>query len=143
MNPLLQILEYVLTDKLAKKKSTFLQYSAIGVTIFALTIALSFIALMFLALALHNWLLLYLMPAMAALATAGVLLLLCLIILLVTYLALTSRKEPTHTTEDLSEKATAMASEVAKELESSIGDSPKTTLLLAGIAGLIAGRYLK
>ncbi|MEX1035505.1 MAG: hypothetical protein WDZ54_06075, partial [Sneathiella sp.] len=85
MNPLMQILQQVISDSLLPRKSEILQRGAIGVSAIALMIALSFIAIFFLALAFYSWMGLYTSLPLAALATAGVSILICLVIAMITY----------------------------------------------------------
>lgn len=145
MNPLLQILQQTLIDNLAPKKSDFLQRGAIGVFVVALTVALSFIALLFLAVAFYSWMTLSVTPPLAALATAGGALVICLIAMTITYLALRSKPDaPSQAdTDQVAEIMSTVASMAGEELGKTAESNPKTTLLLAGIAGLVAGRYLK
>ncbi|MCF8466550.1 MAG: hypothetical protein K9G33_04050 [Sneathiella sp.] len=143
MNALLQILQNALVETLMHKKSDIVQRSAIGVFVIFLTTAMSFIILFFLALAFYSWMLLYTGPPLAALATAGTTLLLCLITALTTFLTLKSKPKSTQPVDQGSEMMAAMASMAAEELSKSVDKNPKTTLLIAGLAGLLAGRYLK
>lgn len=104
---------------------------------------MSLIIPIFLAVAFYGWMLLYLEPSPAALATAGATLLLCLIIGSITFLALKSKPKSTQSVDQSSEMIAAIASMAGKELRKSVGKNPKTTLLIAGIAGLFAGQHLK
>ena len=145
MNPLLQILQQTLVDKLESKKSELMQRGAIGVSVITLTVALSFIALFFLALAFYSWMVLYIAPPLAALATAGSILLICLIIVMIMYFTLKSKPDapPQADADQVAEMMSTIASMAGKELGKTAESNPKTTLLLAGIAGLVAGKYLK
>ncbi|WP_339633409.1 hypothetical protein [uncultured Sneathiella sp.] len=143
MNPLFQILQQVISDSLLPRKSEILQRGAIGITAIALTVALSFIALFFLALSFYSWMGLYTSLHLAALATAGVVILACLIIALITYLAVRSKPKEQPQADEVSQMMAVAASVAGEEFENSINSNPKTTLLLAGIAGFAAAKYLK
>jgi len=145
VNPLLQILQQALVDNLAPKKSDLLQRGAIGVFVVALTVALSFIALVFLAVAFYSWMTLSIAPPLAALATAGSALVMCLIAMAITYVALKPEQDiPSQPdTDQITEIMSTVASMAGEEFGKTAESNPKTTLLLAGIAGLVAGKYLK
>jgi lysylphosphatidylglycerol synthetase-like protein (DUF2156 family) len=135
----------MLVDNLVPKKSDIVQRGAIGISVIFLIVALSFMALFFLALAFYSWMILYIVPPLAALATAGAILLICLIVVTVGYLVLKSKPDisPQTDSDKAAEMMSTMALMAGDELSKTAKSNPKTTLLLAGIAGLIAGKYLK
>lgn len=108
----------------------------------ALIAVLSFITILFLALAFYSWMGVYMTPPLAALATAGAALLIGLVIALITYVALRRKPQAPPQSDDLSQIMTA-ASVAAEEFGKSMESNPKTTLLLAGIAGFAAAKYLQ
>ncbi|MDF2368231.1 hypothetical protein [Sneathiella sp.] len=143
MSPLLNILQQLLLNNLGPEKSDLMQKGAISVFVIALTTALSFMALFFLALAFYSWMILLIVPPLAALATAGVILLICLCIVTVTYVVMRMRPKKPQPAEETSEMVAALASLAGNELGKSVESNPKTTLLLAGIAGFAASKYIK
>jgi lysylphosphatidylglycerol synthetase-like protein (DUF2156 family) len=143
VNPLLQILQQALGDSFAQKKSSILQRGAIGVSLVGLTVALSFIALFFLSLSFYTWMVLHITPPLAALATAGVILLVCLIVLTTMYLALSSKPVAPSQADETAQAISALAAIAGEELGRTAEENPKTTLLVAGVAGLIAGKYMR
>ncbi len=143
MNPLLEILQQTLMDNLAPRKSGILQRGAIGASVIVLTVALSFIALFFLALAFYSWMVLYVIPPLAALATAGGILLICLFVMTGLYFMLKSKPTPPSQADETAQAISALAALAGDELGKTVETNPKTTLLVAGIAGLIAGKYLQ
>lgn len=142
MNPLLQILQQTLADNFAPKKSGILQRGAIGAFVVALVVALSFMALFFLALSFYSWMLLYVVPPLAALATAGSILLICLIVVTALYFILRSKPDTPSQADETARMISTVAAIAGDELGKTAETNPKTTLLLAGVAGLIAGKYL-
>ncbi|WP_169566734.1 hypothetical protein [Sneathiella limimaris] len=87
--------------------------------------------------------LLYTIIPLAALATAGATLLLLLIAALLVYLLHKLQAKEAQREAPDPEKLAAMVAFVTAELEASVGDNPKTALLVAALTGLLAGQYLK
>ncbi len=142
MDSFTQIVQQVITNSLLPRKSDILQRGMIGVSAMALIAVLSFITILFLALAFYSWMGVYMTPPLAALATAGAALLIGLVIALITYVALRRKPQAPPQSDDLSQIMTA-ASVAAEEFGKSMESNPKTTLLLAGIAGFAAAKYLQ
>ncbi len=113
-----------------------------GAFVVALVVALSFIALFFLALSFYSWMLMHVLPPLAALATAGSILLICLVVVTALYLILRSKPNTPSQADETVRMISTVAAIAGDELGKTAETNPKTTLLLAGVAGLIAGKYL-
>jgi uncharacterized membrane protein len=142
VNPLIQIIQQALVDSLAPKKSALLQRGAIGASVIAVTVALLFIALLFLALAFYSWMVMYVIPPLAALTTAGAIMLICVTIMIALYLSFKSKPNNADQADETAQAISALATVAGEELGKTAEANPKTTLLVAGIAGLVAGKYL-
>jgi len=147
VNSILQILQQVVSDNLLPRTTEIVRRSAICMALAAVIGVLSFIALFFLALAFYSWMALHLLPPLAALATAGASLLIALVAALIAYLVMKPKPKPVpgpvHQPGDPSTLVASAAAATADELCRSVDNNPKTTLLLAGIAGFAAATFLK
>src|SRR5690606_32683234 len=116
------------------RKAEMVKRGVIGLVALAFIGALSFIMLLFLALAFYGWMRGYLTAPLAALATAGASLLAALIAGLAGTFALKRKPAPPQRAqramEDPSKMVAEAAAQAADEVCSAVRSNPKTTLLL-------------
>lgn len=145
MNALLPLIEQAIVNGVLDKKAPFMRKNKFGVGFAALSALLFIMALIFAVISLHGWLLTYYLPPVAALIVAGVVLGFSLITGAIGYMFLKSRAKPGSPHEagdDVTKLLGDVTALVEEELSESVRENPKTAVLLASLAGFVAGEHL-
>lgn len=143
MNALMPLVEQFVVNTLVSKQAPFTRKSKLGLGLMVLSGLFFCAALVFLVVAGYGWLLTQFTQPEAALITAAFILAASVLTALCAVLVL--KKTPHHApaqSDEILEMVTALGEMVGDDLETSIRDNPKTAMLLAGAAGLIAADRL-
>jgi len=100
-------------------------------------------ALLFLAISGYNWLLLHFIPPVAALMMTGVVMFFCTVAGISGYYLIKRTAKPTIPADEMTDQISILVSSAGEGVSRSLKESPKSTLLIARIAGLIAGSQMK
>lgn len=144
MNALMPLVEQFVVNSLVSKQAPFMRKSKLGLGLIALSGLFFCAALVFLIIAGYGWLLTQFTQPEAALITAGFIMATSILTALSAILVL--RKAPQQAintqSDEIHEMVTMIGELLGEELETSIRENPKTAMILAGAAGLIAADRL-
>ncbi len=143
MNALFPIVEQLVINGLLSKKAPLMRKSKFGLGLAILSGLLFLITIIFALIGAYGWLLQeFSQPVAALLVCAGVLAL-SVIAGLSGYALLTKKPAvPADHSEDITTLIAEMTAFLGEELAEPIQENPKTALLLAGLAGYVAGDRL-
>ncbi|WP_373084772.1 phage holin family protein [Sneathiella sp.] len=132
----------MLLNGVLSNRSQTIQRSKLGICLMAVAGFLLLVALFYMVLAYYGWLLLHFVQPVAALVTAGTVLVIGSIVAFSAYLVLKRIPPEPAPNDEIRELISLISATAADGLNEKVEESPKTALLIAGIAGLIAGKYL-
>lgn len=143
MHAFLPLIEQVLMNAIMSKKAPLMRKNKYGLGLMALSAILFLVALIFTCLAGYGWLLTEFDQPTAAIITAGFILGFSILSAL-TGVSLSRRRppEPVVPTDEITEIMSNLTELVGDELLDTIRENPKTAILLAGAAGMVAGEQL-
>ncbi|TNE36517.1 MAG: phage holin family protein [Alphaproteobacteria bacterium] len=142
MAPLLQILQQLLLSNLPSRRTDFFRHSKAAIGLLATAGILAVLMLLYLSFALYTSLLIYWMPAVAALATAGVFFALAgLAVLMASHLFRKAGRSARESEDELRALMESVVANTGDDLMEAAADNPKTAMLVAAMAGLAAGKY--
>ena len=144
MNALMPLVEQFIVNTLVSKQAPFMRKSKLGLGLIALSGLFFSAALVFLIIAGYGWLLTQFTQPEAALITAAFVMATSLLTALTAVLVLKKTPERAHNaqSDEIHEMVTVLGELVGEEFESSIRENPKTAMILAGAAGLVAADRL-
>jgi hypothetical protein len=140
---LMPVIKQLLIEGVMSSRSPILpKVSAAGISLMGLSGALAIIGIAFVMVSEYFWLKAMYMPDMAALFTAGTAVFLSLFFGLIGMAIMKQGKDrhAVHTPpQDIAKTIGALVDSLGEELEQPIRENPKTAVMLASLAGFVAG----
>lgn len=127
---------------LLSKGAPFRRKNKFGLGLLALSGLLSALALIFACISLYGWLLLQFAQPVAASIMAGSVMAAAFLSALGGHLVLKKKQRPAFDQSEITEIISEVSEFIGDELAEPIQQNPKTAMLLAGLAGVIAGDRL-
>tara|TARA_R110000764_G_scaffold4085_1_gene16893 strand:- start:7798 stop:8232 length:435 start_codon:yes stop_codon:yes gene_type:complete len=140
---LLPLAQSVAMNNLANKKTHVIRKSKIGLSLMTLAGFCLSGSVIFTIISGYGWLLTQYSQPIAALLVAGIIGGGALIFGLIGYRVLSKKPPPAVQSDEMNEIITLAIDILGKELTDPIRDNPKTSMLLASLAGYIAGDQFK
>lgn len=139
--------EQALVNALMSKKAPLMRKNKFGLGLMVLSGLLFLVAVAFGIGAAHFWFLSILPAVEAILLTSACVFALCALSGLTAYLLLKKKPQPPQTPSleaiEIQQAVSQLGELFGDELGASIQENPKTALILAGVAGFVAGDYLR
>lgn len=142
MNAWLPVAEQALMSGLLNNRASFMRKNKFGLAFAALSGLLLFIGLAFAILSLYGWLLSYYAQPLAALIVSGIVIGASLVSGVTGYLTLRKKRRSVAHETDFTHIITEITNIIGEEWTDPIQQNPKTAMLLASLAGLVAGDRL-
>lgn len=138
------LIQGFILDRILNSNALLSRRSKAGLVLMGLSALCVFVAVIFLIVALHNWLGANYTPDMAALITAAFVALMAAIFGLLGYASINRRHSRLEAMKsELTDNLAALLEAVGEELDDPVRNHPKTSLAVAALAGfLVADRML-
>jgi hypothetical protein len=143
MKALLPLLEQVIINSVLNKKAPFMRKSKLGIALMVMSGLFLCAALVFAIISGYGWLLTQYPQPIAALIVAGIILAVSVIAGASGYLVLKKKPKPVEQDKDILELVFDLAEEYSDEIIEPVQENPKTALILASVAGFIAGETMQ